>query len=95
MIPALGRQRKADLCEFQASQVYRMSSRTGSKNYTENPVSKTNKQTTTKEKETALASKTKVENARVDPKLNSGLLSIHVHTQASESMHTHTHHTHF
>ena len=29
--PALGRQRQADLCEFEASLVYRMSSRTGTK----------------------------------------------------------------
>ena len=28
LIPALGRQRKVDLCEFEASLVYRMSSRT-------------------------------------------------------------------
>ena len=38
LIPALGRQRPADLCEFQASLVYRVSSRTGSK-ATEHPVS--------------------------------------------------------
>ena len=31
LIPALWRQKQADLCEFEASLVYRMSSRTGSK----------------------------------------------------------------
>ena len=31
LIPALGRQREADLCEFEASLVYRISSRTASK----------------------------------------------------------------
>ena len=36
LIPALGRQSQADLCEFEASLVYRASSRTGSKT-TEKP----------------------------------------------------------
>ena len=31
LIPALERQRQTDLCEFKASLVYRVSSRTGSK----------------------------------------------------------------
>ena len=31
LIPALGRQRQADLCEFETSLVYRASSMTGSK----------------------------------------------------------------
>ena len=31
LIPALGRQRKEDLCEFEASLVYRASARTGYK----------------------------------------------------------------
>ena len=31
LIPALGRQRQADVCEFKASLVYRVSFRTGSK----------------------------------------------------------------
>ena len=39
LMPALGRQRQADLCEFQASLVYRVSSRTGSKATERNPVS--------------------------------------------------------
>ena len=37
LIPALGRQRQMDLCEFEASLVYRASSRTGSK-ATEKPI---------------------------------------------------------
>ena len=37
LIPALGRQSQADLCEFEASLVYKVSSRTGSKSYTEKP----------------------------------------------------------
>ena len=38
LISAFGRQRQADLCEFEASQIYRASSRTGSKNlYRETP----------------------------------------------------------
>ena len=48
LILALGRQRQADLYEFEASMVYRVSSRTGSKATQRNPVSKkqnkTNKQ---------------------------------------------------
>ena len=36
LIPALGRQRQVDLCESEASLVYRASSRTGSKT-TEKP----------------------------------------------------------
>ena len=44
-IPALGRQRQANLCEIKASLVYRVSSRT-SRTTQRNPVSKqTNKQT--------------------------------------------------
>ena len=35
LTPALGKQRQVDLCEFEASKVYRMSSRTGSKSYRE------------------------------------------------------------
>ena len=31
LVPALGKQRLVDLCEFEASVVYRVSSRTGSK----------------------------------------------------------------
>ena len=44
LIPALRRQRQADLCEFKASLVYRASSRTGSKAIQRNPVSKNKKQ---------------------------------------------------
>ena len=44
LIPALGRQRQADLCEFENSLLYRASSRTGSKAIQRNPVS-INKQT--------------------------------------------------
>ena len=53
LIPALGRQRQVDLCEFEASLVYRVSSRTAratqrnpvSKTKTNQPTNKTNKQT--------------------------------------------------
>ena len=44
LIPALGRQRQADLCEFETTLVYRASTKTGSKAIQINPVSK-NKQT--------------------------------------------------
>ena len=40
LIPALGRQRKADLCEFETSVVYRASSRTVKTVTQRNPVSK-------------------------------------------------------
>ena len=46
-LPALGRQKQADLCEFEASLIYRVSSRTARAIH-RNPVSKkkqTNKQT--------------------------------------------------
>ena len=46
LIPALGKQRQSDLCEFEASLVYRASFRTGTKATQRNPVLKkqTNKQ---------------------------------------------------
>ena len=44
LIPALGRQRQAELCEFKASLVYRASSRTGSKATQRNPISKNPKE---------------------------------------------------
>ena len=37
LIPALGRKRQEDLCEFEVSLVYRVSSRTGSKATQRNP----------------------------------------------------------
>ena len=40
LIPALGRQKQADLCEFEASLMYRASSRTISKAIQRNPVLK-------------------------------------------------------
>ena len=40
LIPALARQRQADLCRFEASLVYRVSSRTGFNATRRNPVSK-------------------------------------------------------
>ena len=40
LIPALGRQRQIDLCEFEASLVYKASSRTARAVTTKNPVSK-------------------------------------------------------
>ena len=40
LIPALRRQRQADLCKFEASLVYRESARIGSKATQRNPVSK-------------------------------------------------------
>ena len=43
MIPALGRQRQVDLCEFKASLVSRASARIGSKATQRNPVSKKQK----------------------------------------------------
>ena len=39
LIPALGRQRQVDFCEFEANLVYRVSSRTGSKATQRNPIS--------------------------------------------------------
>ena len=45
LILAFRKQRQADLCESEASLVYRVSSRTGSKTTQRNPVSKQNKQT--------------------------------------------------
>ena len=48
LIPALGRQEPADLCEFKASQVYRVSFRTARTAVQRNPVLKTNKQTNKK-----------------------------------------------
>ena len=52
MIPALGRQRQVDLCEFKISLVYRVSSRTVRTVTQRNPVSKTNKQTNKQTKAT-------------------------------------------
>ena len=43
LIPALGRQRQADLCEFEASLVYRVSSRTARTVIQRNSVSKQTK----------------------------------------------------
>lgn len=48
-IPALGRQRQADLCEFKARLVYKVSSRTASKTIQRNLVSKNKKQNKTKQ----------------------------------------------
>jgi hypothetical protein len=42
LIPTLGRQRQVDLCEFEASLVYRVSSRTA-RDTQRNPVSKKTK----------------------------------------------------
>ena len=39
LIPAFGRQRQVDLCEFEVSLVYKVSSKTGSKATQRNPVS--------------------------------------------------------
>ena len=50
LIPALGRQRQVDLCEFKASLVYRASSRTARAVTQRNPVSK-NKRKKKKRKE--------------------------------------------
>ena len=47
LIPAPGRQRQVDLCEFEVSLIYKASSRTGSKTTQRNPVLK-NKQTRNK-----------------------------------------------
>ena len=47
LIPALGRERQVDLCEFEASLVYRVSSRTV-RDTQRNPVSKETKNKTTK-----------------------------------------------
>ena len=44
LIPALGRQRQVDLCEFEASLVYRVSLKTTRAVTQKNPISKTNKQ---------------------------------------------------
>ena len=43
LIPALGRQRQVDLCEFEVSLVSRASARIGSKSTQRNPVSKKKK----------------------------------------------------
>jgi hypothetical protein len=46
LIPALGRQRQEDVCEFETSQVYKVNSRTARAITQRDPVSKqTNKQT--------------------------------------------------
>jgi hypothetical protein len=50
LIPALGRQRKADLCELKASLVYRMTSR-DSQGYTKKPCLEKQTDTTTTIKE--------------------------------------------
>ena len=42
LIPALGRQRQMDLCEFKASLVYKVSSKTARTVSQRNPVSKNN-----------------------------------------------------
>ena len=57
LILALGRQGQADLCEFEASLVYRASSRTGSK-ATETLSRKNKKQTTKPNKQTKKQNKT-------------------------------------
>jgi hypothetical protein len=44
LIPALRRQRQADLCEFEASLVYRVSSRTTQKNPVSNKIKQKKKQ---------------------------------------------------
>ena len=49
MIPALGRQRQVDLCEFKAGLVYRVSSRTVRAVIQRNPVLKNQKQMKTKQ----------------------------------------------
>ena len=43
LIPAFGRQKQVELCEFEASLVYRTSSRTARAVTQRNPVSKQNK----------------------------------------------------
>ncbi len=50
LIPAHGRQTKVDLCEFEASLVYRMSSRTDSKATQRNPVLNNNQTKTPNQK---------------------------------------------
>ena len=50
LIPALGRQRQVDLCEFEARLVYRVNSKIGSKATQRNPLSKN--KTKPKNKET-------------------------------------------
>ena len=51
LIPALRRQRLADLCEFKASLVYRVSARIGSKATLRNPVLRNEKRKKEKEEE--------------------------------------------
>ena len=51
LIPALGKQRQADLCEFEASLVYRTSSRTGYKATQRNPVLKNRERERERERE--------------------------------------------
>ena len=50
LVPALRRQRQENLCEFEASLAYKASSRTA-RTTQKNPVSKTNKQNKTKQKQ--------------------------------------------
>jgi len=50
LMPALWRQRQADLCKFEASLVYRVSSRTA-RDTQRNPVLKNKKQNKTKQKQ--------------------------------------------
>ena len=54
LIPALGRQRLADLCEFEATEVYRASSRTAG------AVTKRNRFLENKEKRTGLEAHTSI-----------------------------------
>ena len=51
LIPALGRQKQADLFKFEASLVYRASDRTGSKATQRNPVLKEREKETETERE--------------------------------------------
>jgi hypothetical protein len=62
LIPALRRQRQADHCEFKASLVYRVSSRT-TRTTQRNPVSK-KKTTTTKKPKTTTTKKPKTTTAK-------------------------------
>ena len=71
LISALGRQRQADLCEFEASLVYKVSSRTASAVTQRNPVSEHEKKRKEKKrKEKKTKQKKRKEKKRKEKKRN-------------------------
>ena len=66
LIPAPGRQRQADLCEFKASLVYSTSSRTGFRTTQRNPVLKNKKEKQASKQIKKKPNKQKKEKEKVD-----------------------------